>query len=326
MTKNIKNILIILSFFFLVNDVSSQTTLPSNAKILCLGDSRVEGGATYESYRYELWKDLIDCNWNFDFVGTQSDLKSYPNYQGNSFDRHHQGEGGYTTFDVLSVLPSSLSTIGSVDVVLLGIGGNDFLNFGSTGISSAINNINSIIDILQNNNPNVTIFIEQIAPGLTSFMTADFTLAINDFNNLIPLVAINKTTTSSKIVVVDMHTGWQDNYFADVVHYNTIGAEIVASKYMLALENFYNSTTSIDKQLWNNNSFLLYPNPTNSYIYTKINIGTINIYNLTGKLILSKEIDTNTNIVDVSSIFPGSYLVDILDENGNVFREKIIIQ
>ena len=43
-------------------------------KIMPLGASRVEGARPqYESFRYELWKDLKENDWKFDFIGTQSD-------------------------------------------------------------------------------------------------------------------------------------------------------------------------------------------------------------------------------------------------------------
>ncbi len=66
--------------------VFGQIPFPSGSKILCLGDSRVEGSETYDSYRYELWKDLIDCSWDFDFVGAEIDPILYPSYQNNTFD------------------------------------------------------------------------------------------------------------------------------------------------------------------------------------------------------------------------------------------------
>ena len=31
----------------------------------------------FESYRYELWKNLVDSNYNFDFVGRQKDYGNY---------------------------------------------------------------------------------------------------------------------------------------------------------------------------------------------------------------------------------------------------------
>ena len=71
----------------------------------------------------------------FDLVGTNTDPRSYPTYQSLSFDPNHQGVGGHQTTDVLEELPGALSSIGTVDIVLLGIGGNDALEGGSAAVS-----------------------------------------------------------------------------------------------------------------------------------------------------------------------------------------------
>ena len=238
-----------------------SNTFPTGAKILCLGDSRVEGATEYESYRYEFWKNLVDCSWNFDLVGTNTDSRAYPTYQNLSFDPNHQGVGGHQTTDVLEELPDALSSIGVVDIVLLGIGGNDALEGGSAAVAAAITNINSIIDLLQANNPNIIILLEQIAPAMSATMTTDLTAALNNFNNQIPTIAANQTSgNSSQVIVVDMAIGWQDSYLADEVHYNATGAAIIATRYSDALKALYTCGTSTSScptdYLFNNNNGL----------------------------------------------------------------------
>ena len=309
---------------------NAQTTFPANAKILCLGDSRVEGDITFESYRYEFWKDLVDCNWTFDLVGEESDPLTYPIYLSMTFDPDHQGIGGSTTSDVLSDLPSALATTGAVDIVLLGIGGNDALNDGSPSVPLAIANINSIIDLLQANNPNVVILLEQIAPGMTSIMTPDLILAINNFNSQIPTVAANQTSGGSTVIPVDMNTGWQDSYLADDVHYNAIGAEIVATRYSDVLKTLYNcgltSTPDIESS-----RIELYPNPVNSILTVEIpnnviNSGTLEVHDVTGKKILSQQVHETQNTIDVSMFAPGNYIILFSNPTGIQIREKLIIQ
>ena len=81
MKNPILKLFIILLIIFSCNNENVitpiETTAPlsvTTTKIMSLGASRVEGDRpNYESYRYELWKLLIDGNWNFDYVGTQSD-------------------------------------------------------------------------------------------------------------------------------------------------------------------------------------------------------------------------------------------------------------
>ena len=85
----------------------------------------------YESYRYELWKNLVDNNYNFDFIGTQVDNGSYEDYDGQNFDVDHEGSGGYESEDVLNAIDEVLQNIQTPNIVLLSIGVNDLLDGGN---------------------------------------------------------------------------------------------------------------------------------------------------------------------------------------------------
>lgn len=214
---------------------NSNITFPVDGTILPLGDSRVEGAhPTYESYRYELWKNLVDRNWSFDFVGSRIEEGAYPSYNGLDFDVDHEGTGGATTEDIIAILQNILTPTNAPDVVLLGIGGNDLLG-GSTA-ATTMNNVNTIIDILQENNAEVTIFLEQIAPALSSEMTPAMTQLISEYNTSLLDVGLQQTNSTSSIILVDMNTNWTDDYMADEVHYNEAGAKEIADRYMSALE------------------------------------------------------------------------------------------
>ena len=217
---------------------NANTTFPVGGTILPLGDSRVEGAhPTYESYRYELWRNLVDRNWSFDFVGSRTEEGEYPSYNGLDFDTDHEGTGGATTEDIIATLQNILTTENAPDVVLLGIGGNDLLG-GSTA-TTTINHLNTIIDMLQENNPEVTIFLEQIAPSTSSTMTPERTQLITEYNTRVVETGLQQTNSTSSIITVDMYANWTDNYMADEVHYNEAGAKEVADRYMAALEAVY---------------------------------------------------------------------------------------
>ena len=96
-------------------------------KIMPLGASRVQGlSPIFESYRYELWKDLVDGGWSFDFIGTEVEIGFYSDYQGIPFDTDHQGKGGWTSGQILEDLAASLEKAGVPDIVLFSSpGGND---------------------------------------------------------------------------------------------------------------------------------------------------------------------------------------------------------
>ena len=75
------------------NDEDSPKPISTSInKIMTLGASRVEGSRPdYESFRYDLWKSLIEHNWTFDFIGTRSDETFYPSFNGLDFGIDHEG-------------------------------------------------------------------------------------------------------------------------------------------------------------------------------------------------------------------------------------------
>ncbi len=64
------------------------------------GDSITQGGAGYASYRYEVWKYLVDNNVGHTFVGSQTgayqnNAGTIPSYQGQTFSNVHDGHWGW---------------------------------------------------------------------------------------------------------------------------------------------------------------------------------------------------------------------------------------
>ena len=236
-----RNILkfILFSFLFgcLENDNNPKPISNSINKIMSLGASRVEGERpNFESYRYDLWKILVENNWTFDFIGTQSDRANYPSYLGYDFDIDHEGRGGWTSGDILENIEQWLIETGSPDFVLLSSpGGNDALE--DLPFLNAVSNINLIVDILQDDNPNITIIIEQLAPAHSEIMTAELTSFWQSMREEVLKISENKTTNSSLVIPVDMFTSFNDNLLADDVHYNKLGAKFIANRYYNILKN-----------------------------------------------------------------------------------------
>ena len=122
MKLTIKTLALILPLFLFnacnKDDGASPTSQSSSInKIMSLGASRVEGARPgYESFRYELWKDLKENDWEFDFIGTQLDDSSYPDFESNIFDKDHEGRGGWTSGEILNGLDGWLNETGTVDI------------------------------------------------------------------------------------------------------------------------------------------------------------------------------------------------------------------
>ena len=238
MKKTLTAIFIISLTFGCSNDEDSPKPISTSInKIMTLGASRVEGSRPdYESFRYDLWKNLIENNWTFDFIGTQSDEASYPYFNGFDFDIDHEGRGGWTSGQILDGIGDWLTETGPPDIVLFSSpGGNDALE--QLSYSEAVSNINSIIDVIQSSNPNCIIIIEQMAPGHSEIMTTELTNFWNQMQEEVLDIAENKTTINSQVIAIDMFTGFGDNFLADDVHYNEDGAKFISDRYYKTIIN-----------------------------------------------------------------------------------------
>ena len=205
-------------------------------KIMPMGASRVQGLTPwFESYRFYLWKDLIDGGWDFDYIGTEKETGSYPNYENLSFDPDHQGKMSWTSKKIFVELENILYETGYPDIVLFSSpGGNDILN--GLPYENVIENINGIIDLFQDHNPDIVILIEQLAPGKTSFMTPDLSVIFDQAVLDVETIAQEQTDENSQVIPVNMFEGFTDRYLADDIHYNADGAEFIAQRYYEVLE------------------------------------------------------------------------------------------
>ena len=188
-------------------------------------------------------ENLVDNNYNFDFVGRQKDYGTYEEYLGVEFDNDHEGAGGYESEDVLNDLEEILAAISSPDIVLLSIGGNDLLDSGNPP-SEPISNIVEIVEKLQTHNSNITIFLEEIAPANNETMSSSLTVKLNDFNSQIVSIASNLTTNTSKVIALDMNTNFNESFLADDVHYNEVGAKFIADIYFSGIQSEYTPSSS----------------------------------------------------------------------------------
>ena len=135
-------------------------------KILMIGDSITQGGNKTEeyTYRYSLFKLLIEQSICFDFIGTQKyglrkDFK-WPNYKGLKFDHEHQGYYGIKTSELLIQLQNEFSLIEAPDITLLHIGTNDRKTQNPRKDFQLP--LWQIIDLLLQKNPKMQIYISSL--------------------------------------------------------------------------------------------------------------------------------------------------------------------
>jgi uncharacterized protein (TIGR02145 family) len=76
-----------------------------------------------------------------------------------------------------------------------------------------------------------------------------------------------------------------------------------------------------------NQSFEIYPNPTQDFIQIEnlSDCKSIEIFNVTGQLVVSQTITNESNFkIDISELNSGNYLVKLIDSNNNVFSSDFI--
>lgn len=74
---------------------------------------------------------------------------------------------------------------------------------------------------------------------------------------------------------------------------------------------------------------VVYPNPVQDILKVGINVQNlqieqINIYDMGGRLVLSKEIRSPSTQIDVSSLISGIYIIEVIDMNGKVSSKKFV--
>lgn len=223
-------------------------------KIVAIGDSITQSNLEHASYRYPLWKKLIDGGYDFDLVGTQhvnsnqtagtgsvtGPQVGQDDYKGKSFDPDHEGYWGETAGQVLTRLQTSLLTLTNdgkaPDVALIHLGTNDMLATGdsATKVQGAISSIEDIIDLLRVQNPNVAVIVAKVIP-----YASDSSGQIVLLNDVIDKLDETKGTADSPVVIVDQYTGFNATVGVDSfdgIHPNASGEEKIASKFFGELQ------------------------------------------------------------------------------------------
>jgi len=231
--KNINFIILLLLSTLVSCDNCKDYPNNSTLKILCLGDSRVSGNPPSNfSYRYFLWKNLIDNNIYADFIGNKSETYQYPKYNGYCFDSDHNAYPGITSSNLVQIV-NNMNLDETPDIIYISIGGNDLLK-GENYIPTIINNIKIITDKLIKLYPKSLIYIDKLAPGRsTSFSKPEFN-KLSSLNNAIS--EFINSSSSKYLGVIDLTNNWNDKYLSDNIHYSELGAEHVANIYYKELK------------------------------------------------------------------------------------------
>jgi acyl-CoA thioesterase-1 len=197
-----------------------------------IGDSITSGELGSSTYRCYLDEMLSDAGVSFDFVGRKS--VAYPDEPYGCptvIDQDHEGWWGYRVDEVIDDVTASVEVL-QPDVALIHLGTNDL--FYGEGPASTAEELESFIIGLQAVSTDITILVAQIIPCDQPFpYCADDLPAFNDavasFASL--------STDESSVIVVDMETGFSLSDLRDPWHPTEAGDEIIASRWLTALQD-----------------------------------------------------------------------------------------
>ena len=232
------------------------TALQSQLKIMPLGDSITQGvistanknfspvqnevDGTYDyqknvalgflapgngGYRFVLEQMLIDMDWDVEMVGQLTEGGGY-----------HEGYPGYTTDEIIPILPDILEA-NPPDIILLHIGTNDVPTDNSPAV--CFDNIEQMLDIIHDFDNEIKVILAQIIPCLqnNSYGQQRYP-AIIELNNLIPQALDGRPY----VTLVDMwtpfveHENWETELMSGTWHPNESGYYLMAEIWRDALD------------------------------------------------------------------------------------------
>lgn len=90
--------------------------------------------------------------------------------------------------------------------------------------------------------------------------------------------------------------------------------------------------SSLGLNNFNKNGLSFYPNPAKTEIFIKNNSGTtlfkVNVFDLTGKLVLTKTIENNdyNPSLNIATLSNGLYMITLEDLTGNQYQSKLVVE
>ncbi len=171
---------------------------------------------------------------------------------------------------------------------------------------------NSMVStVLVNANPTVTVNSPVICTGQTATVIANGATSYTFNPGAITgsAIAVNPTVTTTYTV-----TGMSGNCTGSAISTISVSPCTGVQEIASVMPNVVN----------------VYPNPAENYIEVYNTVTTdkvnINIYDVTGKLITTKETNYYKELIDMSKFAKGLYFVEIMKGDNRIYRTKIIKQ
>ncbi|MCF6129365.1 PQQ-dependent sugar dehydrogenase [Flavobacterium sp. AS60] len=117
--------------------------------------------------------------------------------------------------------------------------------------------------------------------------------------------------------------------------FTTFGEDINGELYVAGISNgivYKIIDSSLGLNNFTKNGLSLYPNPAKTQIFIKNSsetaLSNVKVFDLTGKLVLTKTVENNetTPAVNIATLSSGLYMVAVEDLTGNLYQSKLIVE
>lgn len=218
----------VLSFWFVMVLLTLDATAQKIWRIMPIGDSITEGGATFSVFRLPLAQKLKAAGCAFEFVGS----KSSPSPLG---PLRHEGYGGKNAEFLAKVVPDNFEKT-PADIVLIQAAHNHMTE--EKPIPGILAATEAMITAFRKTNPKVIVLLAQ--PILSGKLPKYAYLP--ELGKEIPGFASRLTSPDSPVIVVNQAAGFdfQTDTISDKVHPNAAGAEKMAQRWFEALTKVMN--------------------------------------------------------------------------------------
>lgn len=192
-------------------------------RIMPVGDSITEGGATFSNYRPLLAEKLRAAGIAFEFVGTRG-----------TAGLRHEGYGGKNVEFLATQVPAHFAA-NPADIVLLHAGHNHFVD--EQPIPGILAATERLITAFRTANPGVVVLLARVIPAgkLPKYSY------IPELNTALDRLAAQLHTPAQPVISVDQAAAfdWRSDTIADLVHPNATGAAKMAAQWFDALQRVF---------------------------------------------------------------------------------------
>lgn len=189
-------------------------------RIMPVGDSITEGGATFSCYRGPLLRLLTNAGFRVEFTGSRG-----------AGELRHEGYGGRNAEFLASVIGKSFREH-PADIVLIHAGHNHFVE--EKPVAGIVAATEAMIRSVREANPKVVVLVARVIPSgkLPKYAY------IPELNEALAKMAARLNAPGQPVVAVDQAAGfdWRADTIADHVHPNAQGADKMAARWFETLK------------------------------------------------------------------------------------------